>query len=417
MRWGNPYLLAKTIFWSLPGPLREHLHGLRHRFVRLWRSRKFVSTSCADSGVNWVDFCENVLDRRDSATPVIVFEPTIDWGVTLFQRPQHMAMALGRKGCIVLYRTTGDGVVGVREVAPNVWLVNTPELSKLRGAIWSIYSTASLYTPKLMAERRIDGRVVYEYIDHIDSTISGSKAEVKRLRALKTAACSGQADFLIASSKALHSDLSVSGAIAPLAYIPNGVDVDHFRDIRHRKTPLAERFLEFKKRYRKIVGYFGAIAPWLWFEAMACLAEKMPDVGFVYIGPDYGGQVGRLPRISNVLYLGAIDYEILPAYAQEFDVGFIPFIPGAIAKTTSPLKLFEFFALEKPVVVTADMEECTSFPVVFSGKSTESFIDAIEEAFFAGKDPDYRKAVLGLGHANSWDIRAESYLSLINQSQ
>lgn len=409
----DPYRLGKAFFWSLPGPIRDRLHGLRHRLVRLWRTRRASLLPSAGSDLTWSYFRSQVLDCRDQATPIFIFEITSDWGITLFQRPQHMAMALGRKGCIVLYRTTGDGVGGVRAIAPNVWLVSTPEITELRGAVWCIYSTASLCSPQQMAERRMHGRVVYEYIDHIDSAISGGKSEVQRLLALKAAACSGQADYLVASSRALYAEMNAIGSDAPCAYIPNGVDIAHFRDARHAETPLPETYLKFRHRYRKLVGYFGAIAPWLWFDIMAQLAEQLPDVGFVYIGPDYSGCVGRLPRGKNVLYLGAVGYDVLPAYSTLFDVCFIPFAPGVIAQTTSPLKLYEYFALEKPVVVTQDMHECVAFSEVFSGGNLSTLMSAIDEAFVAGGLSTYRKSVLDLAYANSWEVRAEVYLDLI----
>jgi len=411
----DAYSLAKALFWFLPGRIRERLHGIRHHFVRLWRTRRVSLSSRVGSDIAWADFLANVLDCREQSTPVFVFEPTIDWGTTLFQRPQHMAMALGRKGCIVLYRTTGDGVGGVREIAPNVWLVGTREVEELRGAVWCVYSTASLCSPEQMADRRKNGRVVYEYIDNIDGEISGSKAEVQRLLALKAAARAGHTDYLVASAQLLYAEMSASGSDAPLAYISNGVDVSHFRDPRHAEIPLSARFVEFRHRYRKLIGYFGAIAPWLWFDIMAQLAEQLPDVGFVYIGPDYGGCSGKLPRGNNVLYLGPIDYAVLPAYARQFDICFIPFSPGSIARTTSPLKLYEYFALEKPVVVTADMQECTIFSEVFSGSDLPTFVDAIENAFIAGGLSTYRESVLRLAYANTWDVRAENYLDLLHQ--
>jgi len=411
----NPYGLAKAAFWALPGPLRERLHGVRHQLVRLWRTRLASLSSATSADMAWADFCAEVLDCRDPSVIVLVFEPTIDWGVTLFQRPQHMAMALGRRGCIVLYRTTGDGVGGVRAIAPNVWLVGTPEITALEGAVWCVYSTASLSSPAQMAGHRQHGRVVYEYIDHIDAAISGSQAEVQRLLALKTAACSGQADYLVASARVLYEELSALAPDKAVAYIANGVDVGHFRDGRDRAAALPERFVGFRGRYRTLVGYFGAVAPWLWFDMMSQLAGQMPEFGFVYIGPDYGGCAGKLPRSPNVLYMGAVDYNVLPAYAGQFDVCFIPFSPGTIARSTSPLKLYEYFALEKPVVVTAEMQECTAFAEVFSGADLPTLMSAIGAAAHAGETPSYREAVLKLANLNTWDLRAEAYLEVLRQ--
>lgn len=411
------YRMAKALFWSLPGPIRERLHGVRHRVVRSWRTRRAARPLQSDLDLTWDEFRSQVLDCRSPEALVVVFEPTVDWGVTLFQRPQHMAAALGRKGCIVLYRTTGDGVGGVRKAAPNVWLVGTSAIKTVREAVWSFYSTASLCSPDQMEDRRRRGRVVYEYIDHIDSAISGSATEINRLLALKTAACSGMADYLVASSRALFAELGESGGSAPIAYIPNGVDVAHFRDPRHAERPLPPRFLEFRGRFRKVVGYYGAIAPWLWFDLLAQVADQLEDVGFVYIGPDYGGCAGRLPKRGNVLYLGPVDYVVLPGFALQFDVCFIPFSPGVIAQTTSPLKLFEYFALEKPVVVTADMGECTVFPEVFAGSDLPTFIEALEKAFVASSSLTYRQSILQLAYSNTWDARADTFVNLIRRNR
>ena len=130
------------------------------------------------------------------------------------------------------------------------------------------------------------------------------------------------------------------------------------------------------------------------------------SASFVFIGPDYLGSVGRLPRTANVLRLDAVDHQALPVYAKRFDVCFIPFEPGEIARTTSPLKLFEYFALEKPVVVTSQMHECTSFKEVFSGDDARSLSGAIDDAVDRKSDRAFKGRQAQLADDNSWDSRA-----------
>jgi len=408
------YQVAKAVYWALPGALREYLHGARHYLARVLRTRRVVNLRLRSADASWTDLRTQLLNSRERAAPILVLEPTIDWNATLFQRPQQMARALGRKGCLVLYRTAGDAVDGARLVAPNVWLVSGREVEDLIGAVWCFYSTATLCSPEQMVARRMRGRVVYEYIDCIDNTISGSKAEVRRLLTLRNEALKS-ADYIVASSRALYAEMNSTGTSARLAYIPNGADAAHFRHAEHTRTPLSERFLEFRRGHETLVGYYGAIAPWLWFDVLTKLARALPNVGFVYIGPDYGGCAHKLPRSKNALYLGAVDYSVLPAYASRFDVCFIPFAPGVVARTTSPIKLFEYFALQKPVVVTADMRECTGFRQVFSGKNVQSLIKAFEDASLAAKSLTYRKSVLQLANANTWDERAQAYIDLLGQ--
>jgi hypothetical protein len=111
---------------------------------------------------------------------------------------------------------------------------------------------------------------------------------------------------------------------------------------------------------------------------------------------------------ENLLYLGPVDYAILPAYARRFDVCFIPFAPGEIAQTTSPLKLFEYFALEKPVVVTSDMLECRAYPEVFHGDSIGTLSDAIDRALARKDDMQFRAKLAELADQNDWDQRARA---------
>jgi glycosyltransferase involved in cell wall biosynthesis len=178
---------------------------------------------------------------------------------------------------------------------------------------------------------------------------------------------------------------------------------------------LSPDFVAFKSQYSNVVGYFGAIAPWLWYEAIAELVERRKDVGFVFIGPSYTGGLDQLPISENLLYLGVVEYNVLPAYGRQFDVCIIPFAPGEIARTTSPLKLFEYFALEKPVVVTSEMVECVAFKEVFSGDSVNAISQAIDKALTVKADPELKTRLAQLADENSWDERVRNMEQLFTR--
>lgn len=405
------HAIARSCFWALPAPLRNQLHGVRHSLVRWFRSRP-SKVMPGTGNQDWPDFRDSVLQSAEQRK-VIIFEPNVDWGIPLIQRPHHMALALGRLGCLVVFGTVGDGVTGFRRVAENVWIANDPALSAIRGAVRCYYSTSLLANAEDMRAASRQGRVVYEYIDHIDASISGGRSALRRLQELKRAAFEGVADVVVSTAAALHEEALAQSRNARCVYIPNGVAVGHYRDARHSAVALPDVLSLFREKYKCVVGYFGAIAPWLWYEVIEQVSALMPDVGFVFIGPDYSGCVPRLPRRDNVLYCGAVDYAVLPAYARIFNVCLIPFRPGDVARSTSPLKLYEYFALEKPVVVTADMNECTAFPEVFSGSDAEEIIEAINRAFAICENVTYRAKLRALADANSWSVRAEAYLAAL----
>jgi glycosyltransferase involved in cell wall biosynthesis len=405
------YDLARRAFWALPPAFRSRLNGLRHFAVRHFRSEASRSGSTRPGDLSWAEFQSSLLEARGTDRPVIVFEPTVHWNVPLFQRPQQMALALARRGWLVLYRTTGDALVGFRKVTNGLWLANAPEVSEIEGVLWSFYSTGSLATPESLRDRRQrQGRVVYEYVDAIDPSISGGDREAARLLRLRDAAFAGIADRVVVTARQLYEEALGATSVA-VAYIPNGVEPEHYRGIRESQ-PLPEVLRAFCARYGTIAGYFGAIAPWLDYQTLGRLSADRPDVGFVFIGVDYDGSAARLPRADNVLYLGPVDYAVLPAYARVFDVGLIPFTPGPLARSTSPLKLFEYFALERPVVVTADMPECLAFDGVFHGEGPNA-VAALDRALAVRDDPALRERLRKQADDHSWDRRAEAYAAFV----
>lgn len=404
------YAIVRRFFWLLPACLRNRLHDIRHIFVRWFRMHD-VQRSRETGDLSWIEFSSANL--QEEHRKVIIFEANVDWGITLFQRPQHMATALGRLGCLVIYKTTGDGVSGFRQVSENVWLANDNSVNDIPNAVRCFYSTSQLSSMDELLGAKSRGRVVYEYIDHIDASISGGSVSLRRLKNLKLAAFDGGADIVVASAKLLYKEALDQCGESRCIYVPNGVDVDHYRSEKSVSVVLPDTLLTFRRKYQYIVGYFGAIAPWLWYEVIKKVAEQMPHLGFVFIGPDYSGCVSKLPRQSNIFYVGAVEYAVLPAYANLFDACFIPFKPGEIARSTSPLKLYEYFALEKPVIVTGDMIECIAYPEVFSGSDADELVNAIDVALSVGAERTYRARLRELASANAWSLRAEVYLKAL----
>ena len=405
---------------------RARTHGLGSacskaaRFVGL-RARSLKKQGWGRYQLSWSEFESRFLARRDAYKGVFVQNCVVQWNLPLFQRSQQMALALGRLGYLVIYKTPYpilDGALGVRNIAPNVYLTGDGGPDFIDGAVHSVYSTAFNHPLDWIERRDASVRVIYEYVDHIDSRISGDANNVRRLMAHRRhALVEGRYDFVVASARRLESEAVAAIGRERVILVPNGVDTWHYRNSPHEHVSLPEALLKLRARYANIVGYFGAIAPWLWYEELAKLVDRRRDLGFVFIGPDYYDSAGRLPPMDNVLWLDAVAYEILPAYAHQFDVCFIPFEPGEIARTTSPLKLFEYFALEKPVVVTSQMLECTSFKEVFSGDGADSLSAAIDDAIEVKSDPAFKGGLARLADENSWDNRARLLESVFPSSR
>lgn len=414
----GPYLLARNIYWKMPPGFRRVLRVPARSTARLLRGMlgtrlseaPFTQTE-ASPDLTWRQFQHNVLRHRNSYRGIFVQGVVIDWNVELYQRPQHMAAALARRGYLVIYQTvnwTKDRVRGFQQVMPNVWVTDLDVINSLSGCVISFYSTAHADPQALFKADRRKNLLVYEYIDHIDPKISGDSDNIRALKQQKDRAFSGGTDFIIASAKALFDEAVMAVGREKVLMVPNGVDTAHYRK-NLSGVELPEDVTLFYRKYNKIVGYFGALAPWLWYDELNKLIEKRPDLGFVFIGPDYYGGLGRIRRAENVLCTGPVAYADLPAYAKHYGVCLIPFEPGEIAQTTSPLKLFEYFALEKPVVVTSAMSECVAFPEVFAGKDTTELSRQIDRAFAIKDDPGFKSRLAALADENDWDHRARTY--------
>jgi glycosyltransferase involved in cell wall biosynthesis len=413
---GKLYRILRFVFFKLPYGVREKIKRpvdvLVAQIGDNHLKKKDLAKNSNPLDISWSEFDGNILSNRHNFKGVFIQELVIDWNVPLYQRPQHIASALGKLGYLVIYRTdnwAGDDVEGFREVAKNVWITNNRNVDRIPSVVRSIYSTAYANSPKSIEEGGQRGVLIYEYIDHIHPEISGEAENIKRLADIKKYAFTGGADFIVASAKNLYQEAVQAVGEEKVILIPNGVDTNHYRNSMSHQIELPKKFLEFGQRFRVIVGYFGALAPWLWYECIKELAITRADIGFIFIGPDYFGGAEKLPKQSNVLRLDAVNYKILPLYAREFDVCFIPFKPGEIAKSTSPLKLFEYFAMEKPVVVTADMNECIVYEEVFKGGSAVELSTAIDEAIKVKDQRYYKERLRNLADENDWLQRAKSY--------
>ena len=83
-----------------------------------------------------------------------------------------------------------------------------------------------------------------------------------------------------------------------------------------------------------------------------------------------------------------------------------------ITESTSPIKLFEYMAMGKPVVTTP-MRECFKYSVVRIGRTTEEYVLCLDEAVKETKDPECAKRMMKIADENSWLIKAQEITKLL----
>ena len=110
---------------------------------------------------------------------------------------------------------------------------------------------------------------------------------------------------------------------------------------------------------------------------------------------------------------------MLPTYASKFDVCTIPFLINDITQATSPLKLFEYMALGKPIVTT-DMRECRKYESVMIAKDKNEFVSLIENAISMEKDRKkeyniYREIEKKEALKNTWEAKTKIIIDLLKE--
>ena len=338
------------------------------------------------------------------------------WHTVLFQRAQQLACAMGRRGCLVLYEAAPphDALRGAEKLGEGLWLVNlrAPRLRREiekavaesdRPRYLMLASPEYRFPPALLRRYRAAGwGLIYDYIDAISPEISGGGRVPRRTRALAEHAMRDAESVICASSLALLRDARRRGKDAVLA--ENGVDCAHFS--RPGPCPEDARFQELLRAGKPILCYYGALARWLDYAALRALAAD-GRFKLLLIGAKYDDSFDRaLAGAENTVFLGPKSYFELKDYAARCDVLLVPFRRGEVADAASPLKLFEYMALGKPIVA-GNTAECRRFGCVLLAADARDYVRRVEQALALRGDAALIETERAQARAADWLRRAE----------
>ena len=346
-----------------------------------------------------------ILSQHGSARQVIVFPPGLDWQKQLFQRPQHLALSLARQGILVFYvePEESDSPSGFREEAKNLYLCHVP--LTVFGHLFGLWVHTFTWNKKYTGFF-LEPRLIYDFVDDLD-VFQGSRTQLEKNHAELLL----NATLVLATSEKLHELVINQRSDALLC--PNGVDYDHFLP---KKYPVPVDLMKILDMGKPIAGYYGALAKWFDYALLRQVAEKKPDWCFVLIGPESNGSLtaSGLLGVSNIFWLNRKPYSELPAYLASFDVAIIPFIVNEITHATSPIKLFEYMAGGKPILITPMRESLRYDGVLVAGTSDE-FSVKLEEALNLQNDLSYQMLIERTARENTWDARAAQILVAMNR--
>jgi glycosyltransferase involved in cell wall biosynthesis len=154
------------------------------------------------------------------------------------------------------------------------------------------------------------------------------------------------------------------------------------------------------------LGYFGAIDSWLMDqELIRHVSLKRPEWHWVLIG--LRASPLDVESLENVHYLGSKPYSLMPCYAASFDVCVLPWVTGnEFVNYGSPIKVREYLATGKPVVITPLYEYEPLDGILRISRGYDDFIGKVEDSL-ANDSVEKRDARQGAVRESTWDARAE----------
>ncbi len=192
-----------------------------------------------------------------------------------------------------------------------------------------------------------------------------------------------------------------------------GVDVAHFGKARADETEVPADVADLPG---PVFGFFGCVDERIDYDLLAKLADANPAGSVVVIGPPIKVDPASFPQRPNLHWLGARDYQQLPAYVKGFDVCLMPFALNEATEFINPTKALEYMATARPVVSTAVEDVVLQFSDVSQvARSHEEFIAFCRRA---AVHPDRATIERGLAMAgrNSWESIVARMEELIGEA-
>lgn len=360
---------------------------------------------------------------------VVLWRSSFGYNVPLFQRPQHIANNLAKSGCLVLYEVTTmtDKVKTVKKFGDNLYLINYNNFLLNRILMQEL---ANVNMPKYVQLYSTDWKLsvrdirnymesgygfIYEYIDDISPELAGTKDIPQNIIDKYNFAMGNKEVFIVVTADLLMQDVLAHRGAENLVMSSNGVDYSFFDsfDESFQFEPEFEAILNSEK---PIICYYGALAKWFDYD----LVKKIAATGkysVVLFGIKYDESYDEnLNNEANIYFMGPREYRVLKNYARKCDVLIIPFKINNITRATSPVKVFEYMALHKPIVTT-DMNECRKYQSILIGKSHDDFLVKLDRALELRKNKEYMSLLDKEARDNDWSMKAKAIIQLIAEKE
>lgn len=214
-----------------------------------------------------------------------------------------------------------------------------------------------------------------------------------------------RADLIYYSGRKLFEEETVARPeiAAKAKRLEQGVDYEHFASATSRDWNEPD---DIAAVAHPRLGYFGAIDSWLMNqELIRYVSLKRHHWQWVLIG--LRASPLEIETLGNVHCFGSKPYELMPRYAAAFDVCVLPWVTdNEFVSYGSPIKVREYLATGKPVVITPLYEYEPLDGILRVSRNKDDFIAKVEDAL-TNDSTEKREARQSAVREWTWDARAE----------
>ncbi len=201
---------------------------------------------------------------------------------------------------------------------------------------------------------------------------------------------------------------------ARVRVLPNGVDL---RKVEHALTHPMKMTLR-----RPVIGFIGAFEYFIDFDLMLNVAEALPEATFLLVGSgrlwNYVKEQCDVRGIQNIILTGGVKHQDVFRYIALMDVCLNIFKKIPISHGASPIKLFEYLAMHKPVVSTR-LDELKHIDKGFLMYGDDP-AEVVERITALLDDSSLRDKVAGLGYRETlerynWSSIAKEFTRVVTR--
>ena len=182
-----------------------------------------------------------------------------------------------------------------------------------------------------------------------------------------------QVDHIFTRTKALtESKKQLNGQTH---YLPGGVDTTQFDPAQVQPEA------NIVQLRHPVIGFVGTFDNRVDVDWLQQAVIALPDYTFVFVGPikHHVTSIQAIHNLPNVVFLPAQAHTAVPATIAAFDICLIPYRRNPYTQGLSPIKLYEYLAMGKPVIGTRLPYLAREQEHIWLVETADEFIETIQQ--------------------------------------